>query len=282
MPRQTEKPVYVYVWYRPDSGVPFYVGIGVGKRAWSLSRRNAHALNIVRKYGGIDGIRVVTRSVESWEAGLLEEQRLIASIGRKSRQQGPLTNETDGGEGALGRAATDKTRRAVGAANSKRSWTVEQRARMGSAMTGRLVSVETRSKLKTAFSGKPRPERIKAILLENLKKAALTGSGGWIGSKENRDQLAAAQKNAKVWHASDAGREAHAKIGRQSWIDRPWVDKTCEQCGTVFKTPYPTRARFCHQNCKMIARRRRLGIVGPGRRIQPGAPPKKRGVVPAK
>lgn len=258
MARNPKAAVYVYVWYRPDTNEPFYVGVGVRRRGWSLLRRNEHTLSVVRKVGGIKNIRIEIRDVESWEAGLAEEKRLIAEIGRRDRRQGPLTNETDGGEGALGRTVSDKVRRAF-ESGRQRPKSPEARARQAERMRNRIVTDETRSRLAAAFRGKPRPSEVQEVLRENLRKAALTRSGGWIGSEANRHQLSEAQDKAKEWHRSEEGRAVHMEIGRTSWQKREWVEKKCQHCGRPFLTPYPTRAKFCHLNCKMAALRRRRG-----------------------
>jgi hypothetical protein len=64
---------------------------------------------------------------------------------------------------------------------------------------------------------------------------------------------------AAEWHRSADGLEWHGQHGKRTWETRVWYEKACEQCGQAFMTPYPTRARFCHLNCKMTALRARRG-----------------------
>lgn len=79
----------------------------------------------------------------------------------------------------------------------------------------------------------------------------------WIGSRENKDQIAAAGELAKEWHASEDGRKWHSDHAISAWKNRKWSAVNCQQCGKEFDTPYPTRAKFCHQNCKASALRAR-------------------------
>jgi hypothetical protein len=87
---------YVYVHCRPD-GSPFYVGKGIGQRAFKLlgSERNRYHARIVAKYGA-KNILIHTYNCESEQAALDFEVELIAHF----KPQGIiLANMTDGGEG---------------------------------------------------------------------------------------------------------------------------------------------------------------------------------------
>ena len=79
----------------------------------------------------------------------------------------------------------------------------------------------------------------------------------WVGSEENREQLRAASELAKQWHASKEGRNWHSKNAAQAWEKRKRESVVCQQCGKRFETPWPTRAKFCNQNCKAKALRAR-------------------------
>ena len=81
---------------------------------------------------------------------------------------------------------------------------------------------------------------------------------------------ALAQKSQE--YASEAGKEWHASHAVKSWENRKWHPVKCQECSTEFFTPYPTRAKFCNQNCKAQALRRRRGKtvgVRPDRRKTP-------------
>jgi len=66
-------------------------------------------------------------------------------------------------------------------------------------------------------------------------------------------------KLAKAWHNSQEGREWHRKHGIEAYAKRKPEAKKCAHCGKIFETRACRKsARFCGQNCKMKARRRRL------------------------
>ncbi|MDR3486582.1 MAG: GIY-YIG nuclease family protein [Bradyrhizobium sp.] len=100
------KPFYVYLLHRPN-GEPFYVGKGVGERVLNHeaearnTSRLTHKLNIIRNLHR-QGLPIHYRfdSFFDDELGALERERyLIQTIGRHDLKIGPLTNQTDGGEG---------------------------------------------------------------------------------------------------------------------------------------------------------------------------------------
>jgi hypothetical protein len=269
-PKNIKRPIgpYVYTWFRPDTGEPFYVGVGVDDRAWHLSlRRNSHTRAVVQKFG-FENIRIEIQSVESWADGLALEMELIASIGRRDLGKGPLTNQTDGGQGATGRPVSERTRKGVSNANSQRQLTDEQRARIREKLLGREVSKETRALLADRFRGKERPDHVKKILAANFEKVR-DEFARWNKSEAGAIARRKAQEMTKEWHASPEGLAWHSENGAKAWIGREWFEKPCEHCGRLFKTPFPTRARFCHQNCKMRARSLRRGVIPRGPRCIP-------------
>lgn len=90
----------------------------------------------------------------------------------------------------------------------------------------------------------------------------------WVGSEANKLQILAAGELAKKWHASEAGKKWHSDNGKRAWEGRAWetVKCQCADCKNTFKTPYPTRAKFCSGACKERTRLIRNGIeVAPRR-----------------
>lgn len=113
-------PFYVYVLLRPN-GQPFYVGKGVGRR---VLQHEAEARNTTRRTHKLNVIRAIHhsgRSVGYAIAGFFDqeveahacERRLILEIGRHDLGTGPLTNQTDGGEGTSNPSAESRARRAA-------------------------------------------------------------------------------------------------------------------------------------------------------------------------
>lgn len=62
---------------------------------------------------------------------------------------------------------------------------------------------------------------------------------------------------AKEWHSSEDGIKWHSEHGKKTWLKREYFDKVCEVCGNNYKTPFPNRSKYCHQNCKAKALRNR-------------------------
>src|SRR5229473_225113 len=100
------RPFYVYVLHRPN-GEPFYVGKGVADRVFDheAEARNTlrltHKLNVIRNLhrAGLVVHYRLDASFEDESEALAHERFLISKIGRHDLKLGPLTNQTDGGEG---------------------------------------------------------------------------------------------------------------------------------------------------------------------------------------
>ena len=94
------KRFYVYAFLREDR-TPYYIGKGVGNRAWKKRRRNSPPADSSR-------IIILKETLTESEA-LTEEIRLIHFYGRKDLGTGILRNLTDGGEGTSGCIASPET-----------------------------------------------------------------------------------------------------------------------------------------------------------------------------
>ena len=250
---------YVYVWLR-ESGEPFYVGVGRKNRYKSLVRRNQHTLNVVKKSGGIKALRKLIYPVDSWESGCKFEQKLIAQFGRSDLGTGILTNMTDGGEGTINKIVSEHTREAVAAANKKRIWSLASKVKMSESTKGHKVKDETREKLRTLFKGKQRPAHVLDAMRVGAKTAIADGRHKWVNTNAHKEHFKTkVQPKAAEWHASDEGARFHSQLGKESWTERKVSKVTCAFCGKLFETPFPTRAKYCHNNCKQSALRQRRG-----------------------
>lgn len=76
--------------------------------------------------------------------------------------------------------------------------------------------------------------------------------------RQMREQADRMRPLAIAWHKDPANRQFHVDIAKKSWENKKRVKLSCAHCKTEFTTPFPNQARFCNQNCKMNARRRRL------------------------
>jgi hypothetical protein len=101
------QPHYVYILARAD-GIPFYVGKGCKNRAFQheaearTSERLTHKLNVIRSmWNKGEAVNYCIESFHEEEASALARERALIQLwGRHDLCRGPLTNQTDGGEGA--------------------------------------------------------------------------------------------------------------------------------------------------------------------------------------
>ena len=72
--------------------------------------------------------------------------------------------------------------------------------------------------------------------------------------RENCDNI---RPLTKKWHASKEGIEWHRNHGKEAWVNKKTYKKICEVCGKEYETYFPKLSRFCHNNCKARALRKR-------------------------
>lgn len=108
-PEKEQCSYYVYEHWRPDTGLPFYVGKGHRGRAGCLQRVNKKHSAVVNKLRRL-GLNVVVRIVF---AGVTEQMAFSlekAQIAYWQRRGLSLANRTPGGEGSAGYVWTDEQR----------------------------------------------------------------------------------------------------------------------------------------------------------------------------
>lgn len=156
------KDYLVYEHWRPDLGICFYVGKGRRKRAYSF-RRNIRYDRIVAKLKRLGlsvEVRILAKNLNDQQAIELEIERIAfwRSSGVKT------ANFTDGGDGAAGRALSEKTRRKIRAKAKGRIVSEETKSRMAQARIGRRHSEETKAKIalsaKTAQKLRSKRDRV--------------------------------------------------------------------------------------------------------------------------
>ncbi len=118
--RRLALPFYVYVLHKPD-GTPFYVGKGIGQRVLHhVSEARNHATRLTHKLNTIRAIERRGEAVLYSLSGAFGDEReahqhemlLIRQLGRFDLGLGPLTNQTDGGEGGSNPSLEARSRRA--------------------------------------------------------------------------------------------------------------------------------------------------------------------------
>jgi hypothetical protein len=102
---------YIYLHIRKTDNIIFYVGKGIGDRAWDHYGRNKHWTNTVKTHGY--EVKILAENLSEDRAFSLEKT-LIEFYGRKDLKKGHLVNWTDGGEGTSGRVYSVETKRKIG------------------------------------------------------------------------------------------------------------------------------------------------------------------------
>lgn len=147
--------ISVYFHLNPQTGLPFYVGIGLGFRPYRITGRSVLWNRHVKKYG-IE-IKIV-HLFDTMEEAKEKEIEYIKQYGRIDIRTGILVNHTDGGDGTLG---------GIHNVGSKR--TPEQRAKISAALKGRKieksvvekgVKARKENREKRIQAGEPQKKRI--------------------------------------------------------------------------------------------------------------------------
>jgi hypothetical protein len=96
------KDFYVYVLWRSDKMEPFYVGKGHNGRVLQHFCESESSNHFKTRIIAKTDVLISLTPAESEEAAHEREIALIAAIGRRDLDAGPLANLTDGGEGTSG------------------------------------------------------------------------------------------------------------------------------------------------------------------------------------
>lgn len=162
---------YVYVYFDPTTSStlhpsgfePFYVGKGKNDRVRHhlfesniKGDKNKHKTNKIKKLlsNNIQPfIEIVNSNLTEHDAFELEKQ-LIIKFGRADLGLGPLTNLTDGGDGASGKIFSTEYRKKLSDAAKKVKMSDETKRKISTALTGRTFSKETNLKRANTRRGK--------------------------------------------------------------------------------------------------------------------------------
>lgn len=110
----------VYCWLA--DGIPFYIGIGNPKRAYTYKGRTSHSTNkrLKAEREGTFETRILHENL-TWQEACELEQSYIALYGRRDLGTGILTNMTTGGDYSdywTGRKRSDETKQKLSKINS--------------------------------------------------------------------------------------------------------------------------------------------------------------------
>jgi len=155
---------YTYMWLR-ENGTPYYVGKGLGLRAY--------------RDGAPDKNRIVIQEWPDETTAFENEKRLIALYGRKDLGTGILNNRTNGGEGLSGLIKTKEHLEKITNQLKGRPLSEEHRRKISEGMKGE----------KNHAFGKKRPDV--SIRNRAIKK-------GVVLSNEIRAKMSAAKIGIKL------------------------------------------------------------------------------------
>lgn len=173
---------YIYIHLTHDDGVPFYVGKGRGKRAYSKHARSSLWNNVVAKHSGFK-VEFLAENLNEEQAHC-HERRFISFYGRRDLRLGPLVNLTDGGEGVRGnfgnqnwkfRVETDETRRRKSESHKGKKRPDHSLKMMGNSWhrsrgIGYKQSEECKQKLRLANLGKRATTQVRAKMSESQRR----------------------------------------------------------------------------------------------------------------
>ena len=181
------KPIfYVYQHRKADSGEIFYIGKGMGRRAYDSFHRSKYWKSIVAKHGLI--VEFIKENITEPESLELE-----ISIIELFRQKGlKIINMTNGGDGTTGYTHTEEHKKRMSSILSG-----ENNPRFGRVGTrkGAIATQETVEKLRLSHIGKKHSEEEKKKIRESTKKARqgikTLGMTGRVHSEETKAKMRA-------------------------------------------------------------------------------------------
>ena len=238
---------YVYVYYHPETKVPFYIGKGSGDRFKKHLFETKENTENYKKWAYIQGLRnkglepIIEKVFETTDenAAYDEEMRLIKLYGRRDLDEhGILTNICeDSRPPKRTRALTEEHKKKISNAHKghtaynpdyKHSKETKQKISLANKgkpghMAGKLHTEESKQKIansnKEAWTDVKRKEASKRMLgkkfTEEHKKNLSESHKGYIASDETKKKMSDSQKLASV---------ERSKVVSEKLKGKPWSD----------------------------------------------------------
>lgn len=231
-----------YVHRRRDTGAPFYVGIGTPERPtqFGASDRSRFWRRVAAK-AGVE-VEVVAERV-TWEQACAWERAAIELAGRRDREDGPLVNMTDGGEGAPGRLVTEEEKAAHSRRARARNARPEVRAVQAERARAQFARPEARAALAERTRARLASPEARAALAERLRAVYANPEARAATAERTRAQFARPEARAahllgvRAHFARPEVRAAHAERVR-TWLARPEVRAAhAERARAMFSKP---------------------------------------------
>lgn len=191
---------YTYMHCRPGQSTPFYIGKGVGNRAWHKGGRNKHWHNVVNK-NGFD-----VHVLAEWPSEREAQEHEVFLIDTFRGMGIELCNITAGGEGASGMRHTDEAKAKISAAATGRKRPPELVAALAERMRGRIVSESEREKKRQRMTGIEKSPELIASYLPALREA--------MARPEVRAKISEAAKR-RTHSAESRAKMAESQRGRK-------------------------------------------------------------------
>ena len=170
---------YTYSHSKPDGSI-FYIGKGMGDRAYSKDNRNNFWKNTVKKYG------YSVQILAEWDSEIeaFDHEKVLISCFKDMGHK--LVNLTDGGDGTAGYRWTDEQKANFNMNGEKngmfgKTHSVETKQKIREKAIGRKITKDTREKI----SEKMKNRTFSEDHIEKLRKASMGNKNG-IGNKGNR------------------------------------------------------------------------------------------------
>jgi len=181
---------YVYAYLRTD-GTPYYIGKGLGRRAWASHRRAGQELRPESKEQIVLLIQGLTEECAfQWERDLIE---LL-------RDSSALENRTSGGQGCSNPSA--ETRMKISAARLGAKHTPEARERIKMARAKQAITGDHRDAISASLKGR----KLSNSHRQALSKASVpsvksdASRTGWQKAPNRGDAISQAKFDPQVWH----------------------------------------------------------------------------------
>jgi hypothetical protein len=172
-----------YLHRRNDTGEVFYVGKGSPRRSRARTGRNSHWVHVAQKHGFT--VEILAR----WptEAEAFAHEVLLIDVFRQL--SAPLTNKSDGGEGATGTVVGEETRRKQREYQQRRRATPGAEEKRIEAMVAALSTPQHRAKV----SARMRAERGTP---EARRKQSEDTRAAWADPQRRAKRIAAMKEAA--------------------------------------------------------------------------------------